>query len=86
MKHLEIYEITKFTSLNNINEDALELISRVNSHICVCEQCLERVKAYQKLQDEYTEIVLGSCDAQTAMIIDEEFDFEKLDLETSINV
>ncbi len=53
MKHLNVDDIINFVSLTELNEEALELSAAVNSHIRNCQKCLETVRAFQLIYDEF---------------------------------
>lgn len=51
MKHLTDEEIISFISADKMNTETLELINMVNTHICQCNDCLRKVKAYSIVND-----------------------------------
>ena len=65
MKHLTVDEIISFVSINNMDADSMKLMSRVNSHIRSCDECLARVRA---LCDAYDELQRMSDKADKADI------------------
>ena len=54
MNHLTLDDIIDFVSLNEINDESMQLIAAVNSHIAVCRECRELVRAFQLVYDELT--------------------------------
>ena len=54
MEHLTVDEIIEFVSLTKMDSKAIELSATVNGHIRKCEKCLEQVRAFQKIHDEFT--------------------------------
>jgi hypothetical protein len=63
MKHLTIDEIIDFVTSENIT-DSLVLASRVNGHIVRCQECFNKVRAFQNVYD-------GLVDAGTTADIKE---------------
>ena len=59
MNHLTIDEIIEFVSFEEIDESTLELSKKVNGHICKCQECLNRVKAFQMIYDEFYRLNTG---------------------------
>ncbi len=56
MDHLSVDEIIGFVTAEELTEQSVKLIDRVNSHICVCSKCLETVQAFQLIYDEFLEM------------------------------
>ncbi len=56
MKHLTVDEIIEFVSLTEYNDEAIKLSSAVNSHIRNCRECLELVRAFQTIYDEFIDM------------------------------
>jgi hypothetical protein len=54
MKHLTVDDMIRFVSLTELNDEAMELSASVNGHIRRCGECLERVRAFQMIYDEFT--------------------------------
>ena len=52
MNHLTTTDIIDFVSINRIDENSLNLASKVNGHILKCDDCLKLVKAFQEVYDE----------------------------------
>ena len=52
MNHLTTNEIIDFVMENRLNDNFLQLASRVNAHILKCDKCLALVEAYQTVYDE----------------------------------
>ncbi|MBQ9945522.1 MAG: hypothetical protein IJO68_03255 [Clostridia bacterium] len=59
-EHLTIDEILDFVTMDNIDENTLSLIARVNSHILVCKECFELVNAIQLIQEEFERLQTSS--------------------------
>ena len=53
MKHLSIDQIIDFVSLTALDHEAVKLSVTVNGHIRGCQKCLERVRAFQMVYDEF---------------------------------
>lgn len=53
MKHLTIDRIIDFVSISKMDDASLELSLSVNEHIRECNECLEKVRAYQDVYDEF---------------------------------
>jgi len=53
MDHLKTEEIIDFVSFDKLNDATIKLASRVNTHICRCDECLRRVRAFQTVYDEF---------------------------------
>jgi len=58
MKHLTDNEIIDFVSMSNLDEQSLKNASIVTSHITSCEECLRKVRAFQVVFDEFTDLGL----------------------------
>lgn len=56
MEHLTVNEIIDFVSINELNEKSINLAAKVNAHILKCDDCLEKVKAFQLLNDEFSNL------------------------------
>lgn len=56
MKHLTIDQIISFVSLCKLDEQALELSCLVNEHIRECSDCLQQVRSFQDVYDEFLRI------------------------------
>lgn len=56
MEHLTVDEMIRFVSLTEMNPEAVELAASVNRHIRGCKDCLKRVRAFQLIYDEFTEL------------------------------
>ena len=54
--HLTTEEIIRFSMIDQINEESLVLAKKVNSHIMVCDACLEKVQAYQEVYAAMTRL------------------------------
>ena len=59
MNHLTLDEIIDFVSLNELNEESMQLISMVTTHIAACDECRELVRAYQLVYDGLVHSDLG---------------------------
>lgn len=53
MKHLTVDEMIEFVSLTETSEEADKILSKVNGHICRCSACLQKVRAFQMIYDEF---------------------------------
>ena len=53
MHHLTFEEMTDFVSMTELNAESMTLASKVNGHISRCSKCLELVRAYQCIYDEF---------------------------------
>ncbi len=74
MSHLTVNQIIEFVSLTELDDQAMKLISTVNGHIYKCDACLEKVKAFQLIYDEFSRLGLDDnfeAYAQTVMATDE---------------
>ena len=56
MNHLTVDDIINFVSLPEMNEEAVELSAAVNGHIRKCGKCLELVRAFQMIYDEFSRL------------------------------
>ena len=54
MKHLTTDEIINFVTFDSLTKENLELAAMVNAHILICEECREKVKAFQAVSDSLT--------------------------------
>lgn len=52
-EHLDFDEIVEYVSLNTLDEDALRLASRVDTHVRECDECLQLVNAVELINDEF---------------------------------
>lgn len=55
MKHLTVDEIIDFVSMTELNNEAIQLSGAVNGHVRKCEKCLNLVRAFQMIYDEFSE-------------------------------
>ena len=53
MKHLTVDQIIDFVSITKLDNESIELFATVNGHIRQCEKCLELVRAFQNIYDEF---------------------------------
>lgn len=53
MKHITIDEIIDFVSFDKIDNRTLEMSRKVNGHIRNCEECIQKVRAFQAMYDEF---------------------------------
>ena len=51
MNHLTIVEILEFINCKTQDDNTEALIKKVNSHILRCDECLMKVREYQKILD-----------------------------------
>ncbi len=54
MNHLTIDQIIDFVSMDVLNEQTLALAACVNGHIRKCPKCLQLVRAFQMIYDEFS--------------------------------
>lgn len=59
MNHLTIDEILDFVTLTELNKDTVELAATVNGHIGKCKECLETVRSFQIIYDEFRTLSSG---------------------------
>lgn len=52
MDHLTLDDIIEFVSLTEINDESMQLISAVNTHIAECGECRALVRSFQTVYDE----------------------------------
>ena len=52
MEHLSVEEIIKYVTVNNVDKETLDLLSKVNGHIRNCSSCKEKVDSYESINDE----------------------------------
>lgn len=52
MDHLTLDDVIEFVSLTEINEESMQLISAVNTHIATCGECRALVRSFQMVYDE----------------------------------
>ncbi len=53
MKHLDIEEMMEYVSMTELNEETVALAARVTEHIRGCDDCLQAVRAFQTLYDQF---------------------------------
>ncbi len=53
MNHLTFDEIIEYVSMSKLNEEALMLASKVDTHIRDCDECLELVRAVRAIYEEF---------------------------------
>ncbi len=53
MDHLTIDEILEFVCADSLTPASIRLCAYVNGHIRKCDQCLQLVRAFQMLYDEF---------------------------------
>ncbi len=56
MEHLTVDEIIDFVSFDKINPETLAFASKVNTHMRACNECMQRVRAFQNFYDEFEKI------------------------------
>ena len=56
MDHLTLDDVIEFVSLTEINEESMQLISTVNTHIAACAECRALVRSFQTVYDELTRV------------------------------
>lgn len=52
MEHLSIEEILNYVSATKINDETLELFSKVNGHIRNCPSCKKKINALELANEE----------------------------------
>lgn len=75
MNHLDFDEIVEYVSLNTLDEHALRLASKVDTHVRTCDECLELVNAVMTIHEEFVRLknskeLEGS--RKEALVVDEE--------------
>ena len=70
MEHLAVDEIIEFVSFTEINEKNMDLVRRVNGHIKSCNECREKVEAYQAVYDKLYRLEKG-LDSESIITEDE---------------
>ena len=58
MKHLNTEDIIKYVTINTVNNETLELMSKVNGHIRNCPSCKEKVMSYESINNELKKEIL----------------------------
>ncbi len=53
MEHLSIEEIIKYVTADKVDNETLNLLSKVNGHIRNCQLCREKVESYECINDEF---------------------------------
>lgn len=51
MKHITIDEILDFVSIERMDAKSLELASKITTHIRECDDCLQKVRAFQNVYE-----------------------------------
>ena len=51
MKHLTFEEMADFVSLRSLDRSSVELIQRVNGHVCRCSECRKKLRAMQTVAE-----------------------------------
>ena len=59
MDHLSTDQIMDFVSLTAPDCEAVKLSVTVNGHIRRCQTCLDRVRAFQRIYDEFGRLHVG---------------------------
>lgn len=52
MDHLALDDVIAFVSLTEMNEETMQWITAVNTHIADCRECRELVRSFQLVYDE----------------------------------
>lgn len=55
-EHLNIEDIIKFVSIDDLSEESVKLTVKVNGHIRNCDKCLKLVTAVQVIYDEFVRL------------------------------
>lgn len=74
MKHLAVDEFIDFVSMNRMDEQSMELASKVNTHIGECENCLRKLRAFQSVYDEMCKLGTKSDYRKMVYTIEKEFE------------
>lgn len=53
MTHLSIEEIIKYVTATKVDNETLDLLSKVNVHIRTCPSCREKLESYERVNDEF---------------------------------
>lgn len=56
MEHLKLEQIIEFVSMTEINPETLALSSKVVGHIRECQECLDKVKSFRLVYDEFVKL------------------------------
>ncbi len=75
MKHLTVDEMIDFVSFNKLENESLVLASRVNAHIFACQDCRNKVEAFQTVYDEL--VNLGKEDNFKAIVNQQQADLKE---------
>ena len=54
--HLTVEQIIEFVSINELNEENIKKMTDVNTHVYRCEECAEKVRAFQAIYDEFVRL------------------------------
>lgn len=68
MDHLTLDDVIEFVSLTEINEESMQRISAVNTHIAACDECRVLVRSFQTVYDELTRAD-GFAEADTEDVV-----------------
>lgn len=74
MNHLTVDELIDFVSMNRMDEQSMELASKVNIHIGKCENCLRKLRAFQLVYDEMCKLGNKSDYRKIAYTIERDFE------------
>ena len=55
-EHITVDEIIQFVSFDKMDSASLANASKVATHIRTCDDCLQKVKAYQLVYDELSKL------------------------------
>ncbi len=55
-QHLTVDEILDFVSMTEFNDESIKLAAAVNGHIRKCGKCMELVRAFQLIYDEFVSL------------------------------
>lgn len=70
---MTVDEIISFVSLQTLTPEALALAARVNSHMIECEDCLQKVRAFQAIYDELRRMGAGDLKQKMQNTVGESF-------------
>lgn len=48
-----IEELLDFTAISKLDERSMELIKRINAHVCKCNDCLKQLRAVQTIESAF---------------------------------
>jgi len=85
MKHLTVDELIDFVSMNRMDEQSMELASKVNTHIGECENCLRKLRAFQLVYDEMCKLGSKSDYRKKAYAIEKNYEHSNSNKQQSVD-